>query len=94
MEFQWNPLKALGNLKKHGVDFEDAVTAFTDPHGLRISDPDHSADEERYLLLGMTWDMRILVVSHCYRSGSDSIRIISARTATGRERDQYRKGRP
>ena len=88
MEFEWNPLKALENQEKHGVGFEDAVTAFTDPHGLRIPDPDHSFEEERFLLLGMTWDMRILVVSHCYRGGSDSIRIITARTATSRERGQ------
>ena len=93
MQFEWDPLKAESNRRKHGISFEEAVTSFTDPLGTRIPDPDHSLQEERFLLLGMTWEMKILVVSHCHREGTDSIRIISARRASRRERAQYRTGR-
>ena len=89
MKFEWDWRKAARNERKHGVTFEEAVTAFTDDRGLRISDPDHSDDEERFILLGMSWSHGLLVVCHCYRERSDVIRIITARKATRTERFKY-----
>jgi uncharacterized DUF497 family protein len=66
-QFSWDPRKAQENAVKHGVSFDEAATAFHDENGLRIFDPDHSAKEERYLLLAMSGKARLLVVSHCFR---------------------------
>ncbi|WP_370470116.1 BrnT family toxin [Snodgrassella alvi] len=85
--FEWNNDKAALNLKKHGVSFEEALTVFWDEHGLIISDPEHSENEDRFVLLGMSENLRVLVVIHCERG--ESIRLISARVATKRERKQY-----
>jgi len=89
MEFEWDPDKAALNLEKHGVSFEEAATAFGDPLSLTISDPDHSDDEERFILLGETYLGRLIVVVHTERQ--ERIRIISARPATGRERRAYER---
>ena len=89
LRFEWDPRKAVANLRKHGVAFEDAVTAFTDERGLLIPDPDHSEEEERFVLLGMTWSSRVLVVCHRHLARRGIIRIISARRATARERAQH-----
>jgi len=89
IKIEWEPLKASTNLKKHGVSFEDASTAFSDEIGILIPDLDHSEMEERFLLLGMSWSLRVLVVCHCFRDSSSVIRIISARKATKTERTQY-----
>ena len=78
---------ALANLKKHGVSFEDATTVFADPLSLTISDPDHSADETRFLDLGLSHQGQLLVVSYTERA--DQIRIISARLASRLERNTY-----
>ena len=85
--FEWNQEKAASNIKKHGVSFDEAVTVFWDKNALIINDPDHSEDEDRFILLGMSENLRILVVIHCERG--DTIRLISARTATKQERKQY-----
>ncbi|MBI0129944.1 MULTISPECIES: BrnT family toxin [Snodgrassella] len=85
--FEWNQGKAASNIKKHGVSFDEAVTVFWDENALIINDPDHSEDEDRFILLGMSENLRILVVIHCERG--DTIRLISARTATKQERKQY-----
>jgi uncharacterized DUF497 family protein len=85
--FEWDPAKAERNLAKHGVSFEEAVTAFSDPLSLTVFDPDHSADEDRYILQGVSSFGRLLVVAHTDRAGR--IRIISARLATRRERRSY-----
>ena len=85
--FEWNNEKAKLNLKKHGISFKEAVTVFWDEYGLIISDPEHSESEDRFVLWGMSENQRVLVVVH-YERG-DSIRIISARAATKRERIQY-----
>ena len=85
--FEWNNDKATLNLKKHGVSFEEALTVFWDEHGLIISDPEHSENEDRFVLLGMSENLRVLVVIHCERG--ESIRLISARVATKHERKQY-----
>jgi hypothetical protein len=89
LRIEWDPEKARANAQKHGVSFEEAATAFADEFGLVIPDPEHSDEEDRFVLLGMSWSLRILVVCHCYREASDVIRIISARKATRVERAQY-----
>ena len=89
IEFEWDEDKADANRHKHEVSFEEASTVFLDDAALLISDPNHSHDEDRYLIVGRSLTLRVLVVSHCYRSQDRTIRIISARAATIRERRQY-----
>ena len=91
MHFSWNTKKAEANLKKHGVSFDEAVTVFDDFDALCIYDPDHSEDEDRFIMLGMSASTRILVVCHCYREDDEVIRIISARKATPNESNEYIK---
>jgi len=93
LRFEWDPKKNANNHRKHGVSFEDAKTAFSDEFGRIIDDPDHSDDEARFVLLGISASLRLLVVCHCYRAGGDIIRIISARRADKLESAQYRGGR-
>jgi uncharacterized DUF497 family protein len=88
LEFEWSPAKAASNLKKHGVSFEEARTAFEDEEALLIPDPEHSVGEERFVLLGVSGASRLLVVIHCER-GPDIIRLISARKAERTERAAY-----
>ena len=88
IEFAWDERKAKSNLAKHGVSFEEARTAFLDENARLIDDPDHSADEDRFILLGFSFQARCLIVSHCYRAGS-VIRLISARRATRQEEHVY-----
>lgn len=90
MEFDWNNRKATANLKKHNVSFDEAKTAFLDDSALLIGDPDHSDDEDRFILLGLSSITRLLVVCHCYREDDEVIRIISARKATRKESKYYR----
>jgi uncharacterized DUF497 family protein len=85
--FEWDPKKAEANLSKHGVSFREAVTAFGDPLSMNMADPDHSEDEERFIVLGMSDRYRLLVVSYTERP--PRTRIISARLATPHERKQY-----
>jgi uncharacterized DUF497 family protein len=87
LRFTWDPAKAAANLRKHGVSFVEASTAFTDPLSITIQDPDHSVSEERFLLMGVSDGRRLLVVAHI--DHDDLIRIISARPATRRERKTY-----
>ena len=87
--FDWDPRKASANRAKHGVTFEEALTVFADEAALLIRDPDHSEDEERFVLLGMSAHLRVLVVVHCDRETEDVIRIVSARKATRTERRRY-----
>jgi uncharacterized protein len=89
LSFEWDPRKAAANLRKHGVSFDDAQSVFTDERARLIDDPDHSADEDRFLLLGLSGSLRLLVVAHCYREGGGVIRIISARKATRDEERFY-----
>ena len=88
MRFSWDPRKASANVKKHGVSFDEASTAFADPLSITVPDPDHSTDETRFLLIGRSTRQRVLVVIHAERSESD-IRLISARPAIRRERRIY-----
>lgn len=89
--FEWDPAKADANTRKHGVTFDEASTVFGDPLNLLMSDPDHSLDEERYLLLGMSNRRRLLVVAFAERP--PRTRLISARRATRRERRRYEEER-
>ena len=86
--FEWDPRKDAANPKKHDVSFDEAKTVFTDEFGRLIADPDHSTDEDRFILLGTSIHSRLLVVCHCVRDG-ETIRIISARNADKRERKTY-----
>lgn len=88
-KFEWDEAKSLRNKKKHGVSFDEAKSVFYDENALFISDPDHSEAEDRFVLLGMSAALRILVVCHCYREKGNSIRIISARCANKREFYSY-----
>jgi len=90
LAFEWDPRKAAINLAKHKVSFEEAVTVFGDPHGQLIDDPRHSADEERFVLLGESDRGRLLVVMFTERE--ETIRLISARRATPRERRKHEEG--
>ncbi|MEW5838550.1 MAG: BrnT family toxin [Pseudomonadota bacterium] len=92
LKFEWDDNKNALNQKKHGVSFEEAKTVFADERGRLIPDPDHSASEERFILLGVSANLRLLVVCHCERD-ADTIRIISARKAAPVERRQYEGGR-
>lgn len=87
--FEWDPAKARENRRKHGVSFDEARTVFADDNAILLDDPDHSTDEDRFALLGLSAPLRILVVAHCYREGERVVRLISARKATRSERAQY-----
>jgi uncharacterized DUF497 family protein len=90
LRFEWDERKAAANAKKHGVSFEEAKSAFYDECAKLIGDPDHSEDEDRFVLLGLSSALRLLVVCHCHRGDGGVIRIISARKATTQERKFYR----
>ena len=90
LRFSWRYKKAQTNLKKHGVDFHEASTVFSDEFAAEFFDPDHSETEERYLLVGISALLRILVISFCYRQNEEVIHIISARKATQKEQTYYR----
>ena len=92
LHFEWDPHKDLTNQKKHGVSFAEASTVFEDDNALVISDPEHSEDEERFIILGFSLRANLLVVCHCCRASESVIRIISARRATARESRQYNDG--
>lgn len=87
--FEWHDDKDRSNRRKHGVGFDEALSAFFDKNGLSIPDPDHSLTEERFIFIGMSAKLRLLVVCHCYRDPGAGIRIISARKATRSERFKY-----
>jgi uncharacterized DUF497 family protein len=87
VHFEWDPEKAAANVQKHGVSFQEAATVFGDPLSTTFSDPDHPADEERYLTIGMSENQRLLVIGHT--EDNDTVRIISARPTTPRERRWY-----
>ena len=89
IEFEWDPNKARSNESKHGVTFEEATTAFYDAYARVIADPDHSDEEERFVIIGFSRKVKVLTVCHCHRGAEDRIRIISARKATKNEENQY-----
>jgi len=89
LRFEWDERKASANERKHGVSFQEARSVFFDERARLIDDPEHSEDEERFILMGFSSSLRLLVVCHCYRSEAKLIRIISARKATARESKTY-----
>jgi len=91
LRFEWNPDKAEENLAKHGVSFEAATSVFYDGYAVEFYDDKHSEWEDRFLLLGISADLRLLMVCHCYRADESIIRIISARRATKNEARYYRR---
>ena len=90
LHFEWDDEKAEANVSKHGISFEEAKSVFRDDRAKLIGDPDHSQDEDRFVLLGLSETLRLLVVCHCYRGENHVIRIISARKATTNESKSYR----
>ncbi|MBD3867985.1 MAG: BrnT family toxin [Acidobacteria bacterium] len=91
LQFVWDSRKAKSNAKKHGVTFEEAETVFFDESALLLADPDHSEEEDRFILLGASARLRLLVVCHCYRESESTIRLFSARKADREERRQYKE---
>ncbi|MDR2035076.1 MAG: BrnT family toxin [Coriobacteriales bacterium] len=91
LQFQWDEQKNLLNISKHQVSFVEAKTVFSDVNARIIDDPDHSDNEERFIIMGISQRLRVLVVCHCYRASEDIIRIISARKATKNEVSNYGK---
>jgi uncharacterized DUF497 family protein len=89
MRIVWSENKNRENIRKHRVSFEEAETVFYDPHGKLIDDPDHSDNEERFIILGLSKMLHLLVVCHCYRENDETIRIITARKATKKEAKYY-----
>ena len=94
VRFEWDNRKNLSNQRKHGVSFEEARTAFLDENARLIADPDDSEDEDRFILLGLSVRLRLLVVCHCYRENDRMIRLISARKANPSERRDYARWLP
>lgn len=89
VRFSWDENKAAQNARKHGVSFEEAMSVFWDERAIEFFDPDHSEDEDRFLMLGISWRLRLLAVHYTVRRGGKQIRIISARRATKNESKAY-----
>ena len=88
-KFAWDESKNQLNRRKYGVSFEEAKTVFYDENAVEFPDPDHSEREDRFLMLGVSYRLRVLIVCHCFREGGSTIRIISARKATKKETECY-----
>lgn len=89
--FEWNAAKSKANIRKHGVSFEEAQSVFFDESALLIADPDHSENEDRFVLLGLSARLRLLLVCHCFEADKGLIRIISCRKASRKEIPMYRR---
>lgn len=89
IKFEWNEYKNQVNQKKHGISFEEAKSVFYDEYAIEFFDEDHSSKEERFLMVGLSFKLRVLVTSHCIREKGNRIRIISARKATKKETKYY-----
>lgn len=87
--FEWDKLKENANIKKHGITFEEARTTFYDEHAVQFFDPDHSDEEDRFILLGVSHKLNALVVCHCFREAETTVRIVSARKADKDEANVY-----
>lgn len=92
LRFSWDDRKNISNQKKHGISFDEAQTVFFDENAIEYFDPDHSQDENRFLMLGLSYRLRVLVVCHCLRKNDLEIRIISARKAAKKEQKVYLGG--
>ncbi|MBI9084137.1 MAG: BrnT family toxin [Desulfobacterales bacterium] len=91
LRFEWDPNKSKANMAKHGVSFEEAASVFYDERAVEFYDDENSEWEDRFLLLGISAKIRLLMICHCYRAGESVIRIISARKATKNESKHYRR---
>ncbi len=89
LRFVWDEKKNRENIRKHGVSFDEAQSVFLDENAIRFYDPDHSHDEDRFIMLGISIRLRVLVVCHCYREDDTVIRLISARKADKHEAQDY-----
>ncbi|MBC7625118.1 MAG: BrnT family toxin [Aeromicrobium sp.] len=89
LRFEWDDRKAAANLRKHGVGFDEAKSVFVDENAKLIDDPDHSEVEDRFVILGFSSALRLLLVCHCYRSDGNVIRVISVRKASAKESKSY-----
>jgi uncharacterized DUF497 family protein len=94
INFEWDSVKSIANIRKHGVSFEEAQSIFYDEFAVQFFDEEHSSEEARFLLLGMSTEARLLLVCHCERETGNSIRLISARKATKRESVFYGNEKP
>lgn len=92
IQFTWDENKNEINKKKHGISFEEATEVFSDDNAILFDDPDHSLEEDRFLIIGAIKSSKICIVSHCYKDDDNIIRLISAREATKRERTVYLEG--
>lgn len=92
VKFEWDENKNEINKKKHGLSFEEAREVFGDENAILFDDPDHSLDEDRFLIIGSVKSSKICIVSHCYRDNDNVIRLISARAATKNEKRVYEEG--
>ena len=91
LNFSWDNTKAKTNFIKHKISFEEAKTVFDDDNARLIDDHEHSIDENRFIMLGMSYQFKIIIVVHCYRNDDNNIRIISARKSTKTEAIQYKE---
>ena len=91
IQFKWDENKNRKNKREHGVSFEEAQTVFLDENAIRFFDPDHSEEEDRFIMLGISFKLRVLVVCHCYRENDEVIRLISARKADKEECKDYER---
>ena len=89
LRIEWDERKEEANIKKHRVSFNEARTVFYDENAIQFFDPDHSESEDRFILLGLSLKLRILIVCHCFRENETVVRIISARKADGNEEKEY-----
>ncbi|MBN1625379.1 MAG: BrnT family toxin [Deltaproteobacteria bacterium] len=89
LRFEWDKRKERANIKKHGVSFNEAQSVFYDENAIQYFDPDHSDDENRFILLGISYKLRAIVVCHCFRESETIVRIISARKADSDEENEY-----
>ena len=94
IKFSWDKNKAILNKKKHGITFEEAATVFYDENALEFHDPDHSESEDRFIMLGLNFKTRVLIVNHCMQELNSVIRIISARKSTKQEARRYWEDKP
>jgi uncharacterized protein len=91
IQFKWDENKNRKNKREHGVSFEEAQTVFLDENAIRFFDPDHSEEDDRFIMLGVSFKLRVLVVCHCYRENDEVIRLISARKADTEECKDYER---
>jgi uncharacterized protein len=93
LQFEWDKRKETANIKKHGVSFNEAQAVFYDENAIQFFDPDHSENEDRFILLGISFKLRVLVVCHCFLESERVVRIISARKANDDEQNEYWRNR-